>query len=100
MNHCVQKNITIPIVPGIMPITNYSRLARFSQMCGAEIPRWLEKQLVAYADDTVSIKKLGEEVVTNLVERLIALDAPSFHFYTLNHAAPSLAICRNLKLCE
>lgn len=99
MNLCAQKNVKIPIVPGIMPITNYSRLARFSQMCGAEIPRWLEKQLVAYADDTDSIKKLGEEVVTNLVEKLIALGAPSFHFYTLNQAAPSLAICRNLKLC-
>lgn len=100
MNLCVQHNITIPIVPGIMPITNYSRLARFSQMCGAQIPRWLEKQLMAYGDDTTSIQKLGEEVVTQLVEKLINLGAPSFHFYTLNQAAPSLAICRNLQLCN
>lgn len=99
LNRCAQKNITVPIVPGIMPITNYSRLARFSNMCGAQIPRWLEQQLMSYGDDTASIQKLGEEVVTKLVEKLIALGAPSFHFYTLNQAEPSLAICRNLKLC-
>ena len=98
MDLCAKKNVKIPVVPGIMPITNYSRLARFSQMCGAEIPRWLEKQLMAYGDDTKSIRQLGEEAVTRLVEKLIGLGAPSFHFYTLNQAEPSLAICRNLKL--
>lgn len=98
MNLCTQHRVTVPITPGIMPITNYTRLARFSQMCGAEIPRWLEKQLMAYGDDSQSIQQLGEEVVTKLCERLIALGAPGFHFYTLNQAKPSLAVCKNLKL--
>lgn len=98
MNMCAQKNITVPIVPGIMPITNYSRLARFSQMCGAEIPRWLEKQLLSYGDDIQSIRQFGEEAVTRLTEKLISLGAPGLHFYTLNQAKPSLAICQNLKL--
>lgn len=90
------QGVDIPIIPGIMPITNYSRLARFSDTCGAEIPRWIRKQLEAYADDTNSIKAFGEEVITHLCERLIAGGAPGLHFYTLNHAKPSLAVLKNL----
>ena len=90
--------MTIPIVPGIMPITNFARLARFSDSCGAEIPRFVRRQLEVYGDDEVSCTKFGEEVVTKLCERLIAGGAPSIHFYTLNTAAPSLALVRNLGL--
>jgi len=90
--------IDIPIVPGIMPITNYSNLVRFSDMCGAEIPRWIKKQLEAYGDDIESIKKFGEDVVTEMCERLLDEGAPGLHFYTLNQAEPSLKIWDNLNL--
>lgn len=90
--------IDIPIVPGIMPITNYSNLVRFSDMCGAEIPRWIKKQLESYGDDIESIKKFGEDVVTEMCERLIDEGAPGLHFYTLNQAEPSLKIWDNLNL--
>ena len=89
--------IDIPIVPGIMPITNYSKLARFSDACGAELPRWVRKQLEAYGDDTASIQAFGEEVITNMCERLLAGGAPGLHFYTLNQAEPSLAVWDNLQ---
>ncbi|MGI2027689.1 methylenetetrahydrofolate reductase [NAD(P)H] [Endozoicomonas acroporae] len=88
--------IDLPVVPGIMPITNYSRLARFSDACGAEIPRWIRKQLEAYGDDISSIKQFGEEVVTRLCERLLQGGAPGLHFYTLNQAVPCQGICDNL----
>lgn len=95
----VQKaGVDIPIVPGIMPITNYSKLARFSDACGAEIPRWIRKQLESYGDDSDSIVAFGEEVITRLCEQLLAGGAPGLHFYTLNQAEPSLALWRNLKL--
>jgi methylenetetrahydrofolate reductase (NADPH) len=87
-----------PIVPGIMPITNYSKLARFSDACGAEIPRWLRKQLEAYGDDVGSIQAFGETVITQMCEKLLAGGAPGLHFYTLNQVEPSLAIWRNLGL--
>ncbi len=90
--------VTLPIVPGIMPITNYSKLARFSDACGAEIPRWIRKQLEAYGDDLDSIQAFGEQVVTEMCERLLEGGAPGLHFYTLNQAEPSLAIWNNLKL--
>ncbi len=90
--------VDIPVVPGIMPITNYSKLARFSDACGAEIPRWIRKQLEAYADDTASIQAFGEEVITRMCEQLLQGGAPGLHFYTLNQAEPSLAIWNNLKL--
>lgn len=90
--------VEIPIVPGIMPITNYSKLARFSDACGAEIPRWIRKQLEAYGDDLASIQAFGEQVVTEMCERLLDGGAPGLHFYTLNQAEPSLAIWNNLKL--
>ncbi len=86
----------IPIVPGIMPITNHTKLARFAESCGAEIPRWILKGLEQYGDDEKSIAAFGEHVVTKLCERLLAGGAPSLHFYTLNQAGPSLAIYRNL----
>jgi len=90
--------VEIPIVPGIMPITNYSKLARFSDACGAEIPRWVRKQLEAYGDDIESIQAFGEQVITQMCEKLLAGGAPGLHFYTLNQAEPSLAICSALGL--
>ncbi|MGE6527720.1 methylenetetrahydrofolate reductase [NAD(P)H] [Pseudomonas sp. NPDC077382] len=87
-----------PIVPGIMPITNYSKLARFSDACGTEIPRWVRKQLEAYGDDIDSIQTFGAQVITEMCEKLLAGGAPGLHFYTLNQAEPSLAIWDNLKL--
>lgn len=93
-----RQGVEIPIIPGIMPVTNYSKLARFSDACGAELPRWVRKQLEAYADDSDSIQAFGERLVTELCERLLAGGAPGLHFYTLNQAEPSLAICRNLGL--
>lgn len=90
--------VDIPIVPGIMPITNYTKLARFSDACGAEIPRWIRKQLEAYGDDTQSIQAFGTEVITQMCEQLLAGGAPGLHFYTLNQADPSLAIWDNLQL--
>ena len=92
-----RQGVEIPIIPGIMPLTNYSKLARFSDACGAEIPRWLRKQLEAYADDSASIQAFGEEMVTQLCERLLQGGAPGLHFYTLNQAAPSLAVWNNLQ---
>ncbi|MGB1270885.1 MAG: methylenetetrahydrofolate reductase [NAD(P)H] [Endozoicomonas sp.] len=92
--------LEVPVTPGIMPITNYTRLARFSDACGAEIPRWIRKQLEAYGDDIDSIRKFGEEVVTGLCEKLLAGGAPGLHFYTLNQAAPCEAICNNLGLAN
>jgi methylenetetrahydrofolate reductase (NADPH) len=93
-----KMGINIPIVPGIMPITNYSNLVRFSDMCGAEIPRWIRKQLEAYGDDSNSILQFGEAVVTEMCEKLLKAGAPGLHFYTLNQAAPSLNIWNNLNL--
>ncbi|MDP3817268.1 methylenetetrahydrofolate reductase [NAD(P)H] [Pseudomonas sp.] len=90
--------VDIPVVPGIMPITNYSKLARFSDACGAEIPRWIRKQLEAYGDDIDSIQAYGEQVISEMCERLLQGGAPGLHFYTLNQAEPSLAIWNNLKL--
>ncbi|WP_263261503.1 methylenetetrahydrofolate reductase [NAD(P)H] [Pseudomonas sp. RIT-PI-S] len=90
--------VDLPIVPGIMPITNYSKLARFSDACGAEIPRWVRKQLEAYGDDAESIQAFGEDVITRMCEQLLNGGAPGLHFYTLNQAQASMAIWRNLGL--
>ena len=79
-----------------MPITNYSKLARFSDACGAEIPRWIRKQLEAYGDDSASIQQFGEDVVTDMCRRLLEAGAPGIHFYTLNQAEASLRVWRNL----
>ncbi len=100
VDRCEKMGLDLPIVPGIMPITNYTRLARFSEMCGAEIPRWIRKQLEAYGEDLDSIGKFGEEVVTRLCEQLLKAGAPGLHFYTLNQAEPSLAIWDNLGLTD
>jgi methylenetetrahydrofolate reductase (NADPH) len=89
--------ISIPIVPGIMPIGNFSQLARFSDACGAEIPRWLRLKLESYHDDSASIRALGLDVVSALCERLLAAGAPGLHFYTLNQAALTLEICGRLQ---
>lgn len=93
-----KMGVDIPIVPGIMPITNYSKLARFSDACGAEIPRWIRKQLESYGDDLDSIQGFGEQVISQMCEQLLAGGAPGLHFYTLNQAEASLAIWHNLKL--
>jgi methylenetetrahydrofolate reductase (NADPH) len=81
-----------------MPITNYSRLARFSDACGAEIPRWVRKRLEGYGDDIESIREFGHQVVLGLCRRLIDQGAPGIHFYTMNQAAPTLRLWRDLDL--
>jgi methylenetetrahydrofolate reductase (NADPH) len=93
---CEKNGITIPIVPGIMPITQYTQLFRFSEMCGADIPRWLRKRLESFGDDRESIQKFGLDVVSSLCQRLLEGGAPGLHFYTMNQAAPTLAILENL----
>jgi methylenetetrahydrofolate reductase (NADPH) len=90
--------VEIPIIPGIMPITSSSQLLRFSDACGAEIPRWIRLRLQGYGDDIVSIKAFGLEVVTDLCEQLRAGGAPGLHFYSMNQSASTLAICKNLGL--
>ena len=90
--------VSIPIVPGIMPIGNYVQLARFSDACGAEIPRWLRKKLESYGDDLASIRAFGLDVVTDLCDRLLAGGAPGLHFYTMNQAGPSTTIWQRLGL--
>ncbi|WP_211471423.1 methylenetetrahydrofolate reductase [NAD(P)H] [Collimonas humicola] len=89
---------TVPVVAGIMPITNYAQLMRFSDMCGTEIPRWIRLKLASYGDDTDSIRAFGLDVVTQLCERLLAGGAPGLHFYTLNHSPATIAIWQRLKL--
>jgi methylenetetrahydrofolate reductase (NADPH) len=98
VDRCEKLGIDLPIVPGIMPITNYNQLARFSDACGAEIPRWIRKRLEAFGDDAASLRAFGEEVVTGLCQKLLKGGAPGLHFYTLNKAEPSLAIWNNLNL--
>ena len=89
--------VDVPIVAGIMPITNYTQLLRFSDMCGAEIPRWVRLKLASYGDDAQSIRAFGLDVVSQLCERLIAGGAPGLHFYTLNQAAATTAIWQRLR---
>jgi len=98
VDSCEKLALDLPIVPGIMPITNYIQLARFSDACGAEIPRWIRKRLEAYGDDIASIRAFGDEVVTNLCQTLLNGGAPGLHFYTLNKSEASLAVWDNLKL--
>ncbi|SFB77545.1 methylenetetrahydrofolate reductase [NAD(P)H] [Massilia yuzhufengensis] len=88
--------VDVPVVAGIMPITNYTQLMRFSDMCGAEIPRWVRMKLASYGDDTASIKAFGLDVVTSLCERLLAGGAPGLHFYSMNQAAATTAIWQRL----
>lgn len=88
--------LDVPIVPGIMPITSSTQLMRFSDACGAEIPRWVRLRLQSFGDDTESIKAFGLDVVTQLCERLIAGGAPALHFYTMNQAAATLGVLQRL----
>jgi len=90
--------VDVPIVPGIMPITNYSQLMRFSEMCGAEVPRWVAKRLESFGDDKEAIRAFGLDVVTDLCARLLEAGVPGLHFYTLNAAGATKAIWQRLKL--
>ena len=88
--------LSVPVVPGIMPITSSTQLMRFSDACGAEIPRWIRLRLQSYGDDSASIKAFGLEVVTDLCQQLVAGGAPGLHFYSMNQSAATLAICNRL----
>ncbi|HST28805.1 MAG TPA: methylenetetrahydrofolate reductase [NAD(P)H] [Rudaea sp.] len=88
-----KHGIDIPIVPGVMPISQYAQLRRFSDLCGAEIPRWIAKRLEAYRDDAEAIREFGADVVADLCRKLHAGGAPGIHFYTLNRAKATLAVC-------
>ncbi|WP_433852480.1 methylenetetrahydrofolate reductase [NAD(P)H] [Stenotrophomonas nitritireducens] len=88
--------VEVPIIPGVMPISNFSQLRRFSEQCGAEIPRWIAKRMQAYGDDAESVRAFGADVVAALCERLIAGGAPSLHFYTLNLAKPTSAVLQRI----
>ncbi|MCH8141063.1 MAG: methylenetetrahydrofolate reductase [NAD(P)H] [Proteobacteria bacterium] len=98
VDRCERANLSIPIIPGIMPLTNYEGIVRFSQNCGADIPRWIEKQLEAWRNDVKSLREFGVDVVTRLCEDLLAANVPGLHFYTLNRWGISSKICRNLGL--
>jgi len=98
VDECRAAGIAVPIVPGVMPIGNFSQLARFSDACGAEIPRWMRLKLEGYRDDSASIRAFGLDVVTSLCEKLLAAGAPGLHFYTLNQAALTTEIWRRLGL--
>lgn len=89
--------VTVPIVPGIMPIASSTQLMRFSDACGAEIPRWIRLRLQSFGDDTASIKAFGLDVVTSLCEQLRAGGAPALHFYSMNQSAATLEICQRLE---
>ena len=92
------QGITIPIVPGIMPIATYTQLARFSEMCGAEIPRWMRLKLASYGDDRASIRSFGLDVITDMCDRLLTQGAPGLHFYTLNTAGLTSTLWQRLGL--
>ena len=96
LDDCKKAGIDIPIVPGIMPITNHTQIARFSEMCGADIPRWIRKRLEQLGDDREGIRAFGLEVISDLCRRLLEEGAPGLHFYTLNQSEAVLGIYRNL----
>jgi methylenetetrahydrofolate reductase (NADPH) len=96
VDNCEKLGLDIPIVAGVMPIINCTQLVRFSDACGAEIPRWILKRLQEFGDDRVSIRQFGIDVTTELCEQLLANGAPGLHFYTMNQSAASVAIWRNL----
>ena len=93
-----RMGVHVPVLPGIMPITNATQLMRFSDMCGAEIPRWIRLRLLAFKEDIASIRAFGLDVVTAMCEKLRAGGAPALHFYTMNQSAPTMEICRRLGL--
>lgn len=98
IDQCEKMGITVPIVPGIMPIGRFSQLARFSDACGAEIPRWIRKKLESYSDDTESIRAFGLDVVTAMCESLLKAGAPGLHFYTMNQSGLTTAIWKRMGL--
>ena len=98
VDECRASGVGIPIVPGIMPIVNFSQLARFSDACGAEIPRWMRIKLEGFRDDSASIRAFGLDVVSALCDKLLAAGAPGLHFYTLNQSALTTAIWQRLGL--
>jgi methylenetetrahydrofolate reductase (NADPH) len=98
IDDCEAMGIDLPIVPGIMPIANFSQLARFSDACGAEIPRWLRLKLQSYSDDVASIRSLGLDVITDLCDRMLSQGAPGLHFYTMNQAGLTSTIWQRLGL--
>ena len=98
MDEVGQLGIQVPVVPGIMPITSSTQLMRFSDSCGAEIPRWIRLRLQSFGDDVASIRAFGLDVVTDLCDQLRLFGAPALHFYSMNQSAPTLEICRRLGL--
>ena len=98
IDECEALGLDLPIVPGIMPIANFSQLARFSDACGAEIPRWIRLKLQSFGDDAASIRSFGLDVVTDLCDRLLAQGAPGLHFYTMNQAGLTTTIWQRLGL--
>jgi methylenetetrahydrofolate reductase (NADPH) len=100
VDECESAGLDLPIVPGIMPIGNFTQLARFSDACGAEIPRWLRMKLQAYGDDVDAIRAFGLDMVTELCRKLLDGGAPGLHFYTMNQSALTLEIWRRLRLSE
>ncbi len=100
MEECAKEGIDKPIYPGIMPITNYKNLARFSDNCGAEIPRWVRKRLESYGDNVESIASFGVEIISELCETLLENGAPGLHFYTMNQIEPTRTIVNNLALVD
>ena len=98
VDECTAAGITVPIVPGVMPIASFTKLARFSDACGAEIPRWIRMKLQGYGDDAASIRAFGLDVVTDLADSLLARGAPGLHFYTLNQASLTTTIWQRLGL--
>lgn len=92
------QGVDIPIIPGIMPIASFSKLARFSDACGAELPRWMRRKFEGFGDDVDSIRAFGLDVVTELCQRLLAGGAPGLHFYSMNQSSLVLEICKQLKL--
>ena len=96
MDQARALGVDVPVIAGIMPITNYTQLMRFSDMCGAEIPRWVRLKLASFGDDSASIKAFGLDVVTQLCERLLAGGAPGLHFYSMNQAGPTTALWQRL----
>ena len=98
MDEVGQLGLQVPVVPGIMPITSSTQLMRFSDACGAEIPRWIRLRLQSFGDDVASIRAFGLDVVTDLCDQLRLFGAPALHFYSMNQSAPTLEICRRLGL--
>jgi len=100
VDSCERRGLALPIVPGLMPITNYSQLARFSDMCGAEIPRWIRRRLEGFGDDRAAIRAFGHDVTVELARRLLDAGAPGLHVYTMNRAEPTLALWEALGLAR